>query len=155
MTLGAEAGTTTITASFAGDDDWKSSSASYTLTVVDPNAPGTANNPYSVADAIAYINTLGSSTSPNEVYVTGVVSQVDSYNSSYSSITYWIPDDGTTTTQMEVYSGKGLQSADFASKDDLQVGDEVVVCGVVKKYGSTPEFDKNNYLVSFNRPPEG
>ena len=78
LTLGAEAGTTTITASFAGDDDWKSSSASYTLTVVDPNAPGTANNPYSVANAIAYINTLGSSTSPNKVYVKGVVSQVDS-----------------------------------------------------------------------------
>ncbi len=53
---------------------------------------------------------------------------------------------------MEVYSGKGLQSADFASKDDLQVGDQVVACGLVKKYNSTPEFDKNNYLVSFNRP---
>lgn len=146
------AGQTTITATFAGNDEYEAGTASYTLTVVDPNAPGTANNPYNVEDAIAYINTLGTSSSPTEVYVKGIVSQVDSYNERYSSITYWISDDGETTTQMEVYSGKGLNSADFASKDDIQVGDEVTVCGTVKLYNQTPEFDYNNYLVSFNRP---
>ena len=146
------AGQTTITATFAGNDEYEAGTASYTLTVVDPNAPGTANNPYTVEAAIAYINTLGTSSSPTEVYVKGIVSQVDSYNERYSSITYWISDDGETTTQMEVYSGKGLNSADFASKDDIQVGDEVTVCGTVKLYNQTPEFDYNNYLVSFNRP---
>ena len=146
------AGQTTITATFSGNDEYEAGTASYTLTVVDPNAPGTANNPYTVEAAIAYINTLGTSSSPTEVYVKGIVSQVDSYNERYSSITYWISDDGETTTQMEVYSGKGLNSADFASKDDIQVGDEVTVCGTVKLYNQTPEFDYNNYLVSFNRP---
>lgn len=146
------AGQTTITATFAGNDEYEAGTASYTLTVVDPNAPGTANNPYTVEAAIAYINTLGTSSSPTEVYVKGIVSQVDSYNERYSSITYWISDDGETTTQMEVYSGKGLNSADFASIDDIQVGDEVTVCGTVKLYNQTPEFDYNNYLVSFNRP---
>ena len=57
---------------------------------------------------------------------------------------------------MEVYSGKGLDDADFSSKDDLQVGDIVTVKGYVKMYtsgnNSTPEFDKNNQLVSFQRP---
>lgn len=146
------AGQTTITATFAGNDEYEAGTASYTLTVVDPNAPGTANNPYTVEAAIAYINTLGTSSSPTEVYVKGIVSQVDSYNETYKSITYWISDDGETTTQMEVYSGKGLNSADFASIDDIQVGDEVTVCGTVKLYKQTPEFDYNNYLVSFNRP---
>ena len=146
------AGQTTITATFSGNDEYEAGTASYTLTVVDPNAPGTANNPYTVEAAIAYINTLGTSSSPTEVYVKGIVSQVDSYNDKYKSITYWISDDGETTTQMEVYSGKGLNSADFASKDDIQVGDEVTVCGTVKLYNQTPEFDYNNYLVSFNRP---
>ena len=146
------AGQTTIKATFAGNDEYEAGTASYTLTVVDPNAPGTANNPYTVEAAIAYINTLGTSSSPTEVYVKGIVSQVDSYNDKYKSITYWISDDGETTTQMEVYSGKGLNSADFASKDDIQVGDEVTVCGTVKLYNQTPEFDYNNYLVSFNRP---
>ena len=102
-----------------------------------------------VADAIAYIETLDGATSENEVYVSGIVSQVDSYDSRYSSITYWISDDGTTATQMEVYSGKGLNGEAFNAQDDLMRGDEVVVCGKVKKYNETPEFDKNNYLVSF------
>jgi hypothetical protein len=146
------AGTTTITASFAGNDEYNEGSASYTLTVVDPNAPGTENNPYTVAQAIEYINTLGTSTSPNEVYVSGIISQVDSYNSNYKSITYWISDDGTTSNQMEVYGGKGVNDADFASVDDLQVGDIVTVKGYVKIYSGTPEFDKNNQLVSHRRP---
>ena len=147
-----ETGTTTITASFEGNDEFNPGSASYTLTVVDPNAPGTENNPYTVAQAIEYINTLGTSTSPNEVYVSGIISQVDSYNSNYKSITYWISDDGTTSNQMEVYGGKGVNDADFTSVDDLQVGDIVTVKGYVKTYSGTPEFDKNNQLVSHSRP---
>ena len=144
------AGVTTIKASFEGNDSYFAGEASYMLKVVDPNAnDGTAEKPYTVAEAINYINGLGSSTSAEDVYVKGIVSQVDSYNSNYNSITYWISDDGETTTQMQVYSGKGLESADFSSKDDLKVGDKVVVCGKVKMYNTTPEFDKNNYLVSY------
>ena len=120
--------------------------ATYNITIVEKK--GTATNPYTVAEAIAYINTLGSSTSAAEVYVNGIISQVDSYNSTYSSITYWISDDGTTTGQMEVYSGKGLNAEGFSSKDDLTVGDIVTVKGYVKMYNSIPEFDKNNVLVS-------
>ena len=151
VTLGTVAGYTEITASFAGNDNYLPGSASYRLTVVDQNAHGTADQPYTVAEAIEFINTLGTTTS-DVVYVKGVISQVDSYNGTYKSITYWISDDGTTATQMQVYSGKGLESADFSSKDDLKVGDEVTVCGNVKLYNGTPEFDKNNYLVAFNRP---
>lgn len=151
VTLGTVAGYTEITASFAGNDNYLPGSASYRLTVVDQNAHGTADQPYTVAEAIEFINTLGTTTS-DVVYVKGVISQVDSYNGTYKSITYWISDDGTTATQMQVYSGKGLESADFSSKDDLKVGDEVTVCGNVKMFNGTPEFDKNNYLVAFNRP---
>ena len=146
------AGTTTITAKFAGNDEYKPSQASYTINVTDPNAKGTETNPYTVAEAIAYIETLGTSTSPSEVYVSGIISQVGSYNSTYKSITYWISDDGETTTQMEVYSGKGLEGADFSAAEDLQKGDIVTIFGFVKKYSGTPEFDKNNKLVSFERP---
>lgn len=151
VVIGSKEGTATITASSEETDDYYAGSASYTITVKDPNAKGTADNPYTVAEAIEFINTLGTSTSTDDVYVRGIISQVDSYNSKYYSITYWISDDGTTDNQMQVYSGKGLNSADFASKDDLLPSDEVVVCGKVKMYNGTPEFDKNNYLVEFNR----
>ena len=143
----------TITVNQAADDDYNAGTATFTVSVTnsDPNVPGTQNNPYTVAQAIEYINTLGTSTSPNEVYVSGIISQVDSYNSNYKSITYWISDDGTTSNQMQVYSGKGLNGADFSSMDDLQVGDIVTVKGKVKKYNSIYEFDYNNELVSLVR----
>ena len=150
------AGSVTFTASYAGvENTYKPSTKSYAMTVinVDPNAPGSVNNPYSVADAITYIGTLGTNPSPNEVYVSGIISQVDSYNSTYKSITYWISDNGTTTGQMEVYSGKGLDGADFSAVTDLLVGDVVTVKGIVKKYNTTYEFDKNNTIVSLVRKP--
>lgn len=148
------AGSVTFTASYAGvQDQYKPSSKTYTMTVTnsDPNAPGSENNPYTVAEAVAFINTLGGTTS-EEVYVSGIISQVDSYNSKYSSITYWISDDGTTEGQMEVYSGKGLGGAAFSAITDLAVGDIVTVKGNVKMYNTTPEFIQNNQLVSFDRP---
>ena len=148
------AGTVTFTATYAGNDDYAEKTATYEMTVTnsDPNAPGSENNPYTVAEAIAFIGTLGSATSATEVYVSGIISQVDSYNSKYGSITYWISDDGTTEGQMEVYSGLNINGEKFSAKEDLQIGDIVTVKGFVKMYDTTPEFDKNNQLVSFERP---
>ena len=107
----------------------------------------TAETAYTVAKAFELID-AGEALSET-VYVKGIVSQVDSYNETYKSITYWISDDGTTTKQLEVYSGKGLGGADFASVDDVKVGATVIVKGVLKKYKETYEFDKNNELVSY------
>lgn len=146
------AGTTTITATFAGDEEYNGASASYTLNVArDPNGPGTQNNPYTVAQAREFIETLGTESS-DIVYVSGIVSQVDKFDDKYSSITYWISDDGTTSSQLECYSGKGLESADFSSVNDIQVGDIVTVAGTLKKYNDIYEFNHSNYLVSFERP---
>lgn len=83
-------------------------------------------------------------------YVKGIISQIDDYNSTYSSITYWISDDGTTTNQLEVYSGlAGVVKDAFTSVDDLKVGEEVTINGTLKKYQSTYEFDKNNTIVAY------
>lgn len=122
-------------------------------TIQEPNAPGTENNPYTVADAIEFINTLGGAISNYEIYVSGIVSTAPTQNpTSSGQLTYYISDDGTTSTEMEVYRGKGLNGADFSSKDDLKVGDEVTVKGYVKLYKETPEFDTGSILTSFNRP---
>ena len=137
-------GEQTVTVSYEGQE------ATYTITVVEKK--GTATNPYTVAEAVAYIGTLGSETSATEVYVSGIISQVDSFNSKYGSITYWISDDGTTEGQMEVYSGLNINGEQFSAKDDLQVGDIVTVKGYVKMYNTIPEFDKNNQLESLDRP---
>ena len=112
---------------------------------------GTADNPYTVAQARAFIDGLNGATS-TEKYVSGIISQIDSYNSNFNSITYWISDDGTTTNQLEVYSGKGINGAIFSSINDVELTAEVIVKGNLKKYNTTYEFDKNNELVVYNAP---
>ena len=106
---------------------------------------GTAEAPLTVAQAIALID---AESTIDEAYVKGIISKIDSYNATYKSITYWISDDGGTTTQLQVYSGKGLNGADFASKEDLSVGKKVVIKGKLKKYNTTYEFDKTSSIIS-------
>ena len=106
---------------------------------------GTADAPLTVAQAIALID---AESTINEAYVKGKISQIDSYNATYKSITYWISDDGGTTTQLQVYSGKGLNGADFSAKEDLTVGQTVVIKGKLKKYNTTYEFDKTSSIIS-------
>ena len=108
---------------------------------------GTEAAPLTVAQAIALID---AETTVAEAYVKGKIYKIDSYNATYKSITYWISDDGGTTTQLQVYSGKGLNGADFSSKEDLTVGKTVVIKGALKKYGSTYEFDKTSSILSID-----
>lgn len=85
-----------------------------------------------------------------QVYVKGVVSKVDSYNGQYKSITYWLDDNA-----FQVYSGKGLDNKDFNSKNDIEIGANVKICGKIKKFNNnTYEFDKENYLVEYKAPVE-
>lgn len=114
----------------------------------DGSVPGTEANPYSVAQALALIETLGGSSS-STVWVTGTVSKVETFFSNYHSITYFISDDGTNTNPLEVYSGKGLDGAYFSDITDLAVGDKVVVKGNLKDYNGTSEFTQNSIITSF------
>ena len=137
----ATAGTQTVTVSYTEGTVTKT--ATYTIEV--KAIPNTKETAYTVADAYDIIDKL---TTAEGVFISGIISQVDSYNDTYKSITYWISTDGTTTKQLQVYSGKGLESADFTAVTDLTVGDQVIICGNLKKYSGTYEFDKNNYLAS-------
>ena len=110
------------------------------------NTPETA---YTVAEAIALIDDITSDLT-KQVYVKGQISEVESFNDSYGSITYWIKDEEGNTFQC--YRGLGLNSETFASVDDLVVGSQVVVYGTLKKHNSTYELDKNNYIVSLTLP---
>ena len=118
-----------------------------------PTGPGSSSDPYTVAEARAAIDAVSTI---ETAYTTGIVYQVDSYNSTYHSITYWIKDasDATTppTNPLQVYGGLNIAGgSDFSSKDDIKVGDAVVVCGTLKKFNSTYEFDSNNRLISLLR----
>ncbi len=114
----------------------------YTPTTADDN---TIDKPYDVAKAIQVI-AAGAPTAP--VYVKGTISVAPSFNATYGSLTYYISDDGKTTTQLQVYSGLGIGGAKFTSASDLKVGQVVEVYGVIKDYNGKPEMDKNNTLIS-------
>ena len=106
---------------------------------------GTAAAPLTVAQAFAVIDAEGTA---SDCYVKGIICQIDSYNEKYKSIQYWISDDGGTTTKLEVYSGKGLNGADFTSIDELQTGKTVIIKGNLKKYNDIYEFDKSSSIIS-------
>ena len=144
------AGNVTFTATFAGNDEYNGATATYEMTVFnnDPNAPGTENNPYTVAQAMAATPTTG------DVYIRGIVSSFykDNIVGDGTNYRYYISDDGATTTQLLVYKGKGMNNVAFSDADDLLVGDEVVICGKLTMYQNAPEVASGNYLVSWNRP---
>ena len=108
---------------------------------------GSASNPYTVAEAIAAIK-AGAPT--YEVYLTGIVSDVYYYSDQYKSLSYYISDDGKSK-DMQVYSGKGLNGADFTSKDDLKVGQKVTIKGIIKAFNKNGtdimEVDKSSTII--------
>ena len=110
---------------------------------------GSLSDPYNVAEAIAAIK---AGTAPTtQVYLTGTISDVAFYNTQYKSITYYISDDGKSK-DMQVYSGKGLNGADFASKEDLKVGQKVTILGKIMKFtdkngNDVMEVDKTSSIV--------
>ena len=107
-----------------------------------------ANSPYTVTEALAF-----SEYPANDIYVSGIVSKAPTQApTSNGELTYYISVDGSTTNQLQVYKGKGLNETVFTAQEDIQVGDEVTIFGNVKIYNSTKEFDTGNYLVAFNRP---
>jgi len=142
-------GSSVITASFAGDSQYKDASVSVTINVYDPNAKGTLQNPYTVAEALAAAPSSGNS---EEVYVHGIVSGF--YSSTITGDSYhryYISDDGTATNQLLVFNGKGLNGATFSSDDDLMKEDEIVVKGQLTTYNNTKEINAGNEIVSLNR----
>ena len=122
-----------------------------TTTVVDPNAPGTLNNPFTVAEAKA--NTPASETS-EKYYIKGIVSAfyADDIISDGNYYRYYISDDGTTTDQLLVFKGKNLNNVAFSEADDITVGDEVVIYGGLTMYNNEPEIASGNYIYSTTHP---
>lgn len=114
----------------------------------------TAETAYTIAKARELID-ADKGLSKN-VYVKGTVSQADEkLDPTYGSLSYYISDDGTTGNELQVYGGLSFEGKKFTSVDDIKVGDEVVVYGKLKKFGTTYELDKNNILISLNGKTTG
>ena len=148
-------GIATITASFAGDEEYSATSASYTLRVDKSNDEGGMNNPLVASDAYDAIKNNSVATGV-AYFVKGVVSQVGSSSdilelisqyidipgmNSGGGVTYYISDDGSSAEgvkQIEVTSGRGLENGELKSLRNICVGDEVIVVGQLSYSSSTP-----------------
>lgn len=103
----------------------------------------TAATAYTATEAIAVIDAgLGLN---NKLYVKGSIKSITELSTQYGNATYVITDG---TSDLTIFRGKYLEGEKFTSEDQLTVGDEVVVYGLLKLYGETYEMDSNNELVS-------
>lgn len=124
---------------------------------------GTLDNPFNVAGIIAYTSALpADQNSSKEVYFTGTVESFKSGEepgNSYGNATFYIKDDSTSKT-FYCFRVMGPGNNKFTSADQLKVGDQVTVCGLVVNYrGNTPETVTGKaYCYSINgetTPSEG
>ena len=130
------------------------------ITPDDPNKEGSVNNPYTVAGAFAVLATMDVNVKSEEVYVKGKISKIDDVNTGdYGNATYYISDNGAEEGQLEVFRGFYLENKKFTAADQIKVGDEVIVCGILVNYRSskaaetdpaTPEITQPNYIYSLN-----
>lgn len=120
-----------------------------------PAGTGVESDPYNVAGAIAYIQTLSADDKPEAlVYTKGVISEVVQLGT-FGSIQFKMQDKNVNNSLL-VYYCNNLGNVPFKAQTDLKKGDEVIVCGKVVNYaGNTPEYNAGAYLVSLNGKTEG
>lgn len=123
-----------------------------------PQGSGTADDPYNAAGVIAYVKSLGTSESPNAVYIKGkVVSIKEQYSTQYGNATFYIGDETNSSETFYCYRVLYLGNKKFTSNDTpIAEGDEVVVYGKVVNFGgNTPETVQGSaYLYSLNGKTE-
>jgi|GEM_PF-914583 len=120
---------------------------------------GTMTDPYTVAGVLAFIQTLGTETSENAVYIKGKIAAITlTYEASgtYGNARFTMVDEGSTeafTAYNVLYLGNKKWST---GKTDIKEGDEVIVCSKVFNYGGkTPETASGGYLYSLNGETAG
>lgn len=131
---------TTIKAIAVKEGMDNSAVATATYTIVTLEHAGTAEDPYTVADAR---NAIDANTGVTDVYATGIVSEiVTAYSSQYSNITFDLVDEEGNSETVQAYRCTGEEAA------NVQVGDVVVVKGNLTKYNTTYEFAQGCEIVS-------
>jgi len=117
------------------------------------------DDPYTVAEAIARCKAIGSTSDDIIYYAKGKISSISSIDtSSYGNATFNISDDGNDGNALTVYRSYFLDNAKFTDASQIEVGDEVVVCGKLVNYkGETPEFSGKVYIYSIKKggSPQG
>ena len=123
----------------------------FSLTTTDGGIDGTvAPTAYTVAKAFELIE-AGEGLNA-KVYVKGKISAITEVETTkFFNATYNISDNGTTEgQQLIVFHGKYIGGAKFESKDQINIGDEVIVYGQLVNFNGKYEINSNNQIYSIN-----
>ena len=114
-----------------------------------PKTPiaNTQETAYSVAQALVYAADGLTYDLNDEVFVQGKVAVASNNLYSDKYLTYFISDNGVNENTLKIYNGLDINGASFTSKDDVKVGDIVIVKGKLLEYNSVLELNQNNELV--------
>jgi hypothetical protein len=139
-------------------------SSTVSATVDQMGLSGTLTNPFTVADAIAYCQTL-SGNSGNEFYVKGKISHIiknGTFSAQYGNATFYISDDGEylgtddkncdKTHDFEAYRVLFLNNQKWVDGNaQIAVGDEVIIHGILTLYNGISETASGKaYIYSIN-----
>ena len=133
--------TTTVKAiALRGSDESVVSSKTFTKAV-----------PVTVASALETITALNEGgKTPDSVYVIGYVKSISEISQTYHHATYTI-QDLNVDNELTIFHGYYVGNTDFTASSTFNVGDKVVVKGILMKYKSgsdiIPEATAGNYIV--------
>ncbi len=120
----------------------------------EPKGSGTQDDPYNVAAAIEYTEQLAAGAeSDRDIFIKGKISSIrESYTSQYGNGSFYISDDGTSGHQFLIYRALYLGNKKYSEgQTQIEVGDEVIICGRVTNYNGTLETQQNKaFLYSLN-----
>ena len=158
ITLVAE-GKTTLSAAFAGNDEYEAQTVSIEVTVKQKEQGGGGETTIiTVAKALEIIAGLENGAKTDEEYdVEGYVVAVDEWSpkpDGYGNATFDISDEaGNTTSVLKVFRAKNAEGQNFTTDDTpLAVGEKVTVRGQLQKYVkngvTTPEVATNGKVIA-------
>ena len=120
------------------------------ITVTQPGAiaagDGSKEHPFSASEAREWVlkNVESGAVTPTNYYVSGIIHKVQTTfadSGNYGNATFFIADDASDTkNDFEAFQVYYLGHKKWVSGNtDVQVGDEVIVCGPLTNYNGTPE----------------
>lgn len=155
-----------VTASMEGTES-KTAEVKITFKAAGSVGYGTAEKPLTVAQLIELAGTidgngyLGGSDAPQEIYVRGIIIQVDGWDSQYSNWTkVYIADTADAQVSDKTKSAQvyrlALDDTYIKTQDDLLVGGTITIHGWLQKYNGSAEVchsgDTNCTAVAYEKP---
>lgn len=114
-----------------------------------PDQPTAPEGTITVAEALKLLADGGNNI---QATVGGVVSSIDEISVSYGNATYYIKDDLSDTSDLEVFRGKWIGGEAFTEDNQIAVGGKIVVKGTLVNYNGTYEFTSGSEVISYTAP---